>query len=896
MITWPHGEKPMGDVDHSLHHPPDSVSQGRLTCGLSGVWRALLPIALFCPSACSNILGIDPPQALPSGGSAGATAAGQSSSDAGSENGGAISNGGMAGDAGTAGAPGDAGTGGDAGTAGGAGTGGNISNAGSAGKPTVAGEGDPVIDAPKAATLCPGASVDVNFAVTGGQPPYDWSLLPATSGFAVSVGGANRERANVTGIATQAGLTGLKVQVTDALQHTTNVPFPVSVSSPPVIQNLVVPSVCPNELYALDLKAVGGDASSYQWSTNLSTTTGLTIRGQRLQGKLSSTTVGPTTLHFNVSVQDSGSCASAPVTLDLSVESPGASACFAVSVDGLATNLPPPPLCLGGDYNQRLIVTRGQAPYQWSANALPRGLSFDPSTQALSGTFTSDAPSPLPPEPLSIQVKDGTGRTIETNVLLQARDKCWFAYVGKVAGVSRLHLFDALLGNEKIFPGGSGDSVQDFKFSPDGRYLAYRLANGTGPARLSIVKLATWQERLLTFTGVQHYQWSPNSGILAVAYSFGSSRVLGGVDVANALPASGASGTSIEFPVLIRLETSVDSEPVWFGSNADQLAFLTTVQNFRFLNSATFSAQGNGAEQFTLPNLRTDSFPQATELKGTPQGVFAIPESFSIEYYLNDGSDDPAYHDDVLVAPSGNYVARAQDGALALFRPTDDSEETPRAQKDGCDTILAWASGKERIACAHQTANAGSELSFFDVTTNATTDTDSLTALPTLPLQVPSQRRRLFAPSGKTFAFSTDTSLTVIQQTNTGPATVVFQTVGSSGFAEFSFSPDEARVLQHQGNRISFFDLLGGSRTDVTISDGLSQSVQCVEDSRDTAVGWCGVERPGSAMTWSPDSRLAAFQQADGTLQIYEFTSRAHTALNQCQSDCTAPLQFTFQP
>jgi hypothetical protein len=91
--------------------------------------------------------------------------------------------------------------------------------------------------------------------------------------------------------------------------------------------------------------------------------------------------------------------------------------------------------------------------------------------------------------------------------------------------------------------------------------------------------------------------------------------------------------------------------------------------------------------------------------------------------------------------------------------------------------------------------------------------------------------------------------------------------------------------------------LLGTSRAQVTISDSLSPSVECTEDFRDTAVGWCGVERPGPPIAWSADPRLAAFQQADGTLQIYDFSIHSQTAVNdQCQQGCVVPGQFSFNP
>ena len=69
--------------------------------------------------------------------------------------------------------------------------------------------------------------------------------------------------------------------------------------------------------------------------------------------------------------------------------------------------------------------------------------------------------------------------------------------------------------------------------------------------------------------------------------------------------------------------------------------------------------------------MRIDSyFTSSDSLHRAPDGVFGIPIShFDITYWRGDGSRNWS-HAEGLVAPSGRYVARAQDSGLALFLPT----------------------------------------------------------------------------------------------------------------------------------------------------------------------------------------------------------------------------------
>jgi hypothetical protein len=294
------------------------------------------------------------------------------------------------------------------------------------------------------------------------------------------------------------------------------------------------------------------------------------------------------------------------------------------------------------------------------------------------------------------------------------------------------------------------------------------------------------------------------------------------------------------------------------------------------------------------------------------KGLFLVPppEFELMLYYGSDGSL-PVLHDGVVVAPSGHYTARAEDHSLLLFRAIDDSYSgDPYDQIAGCDSVLSWAPFTERIACARQIADADDRLLIFDVNQA----TDKLSLFSDVPLQVPFpdsahiERRRLFSRSGAHFAFSSDDTLSVVSLAGAAPEAdfnIALLSAGlapNNAFAELLFSPNELMLLQHRGSRLSFFDLLNQGLGEVRLSDSLAASVACKEDFQNQQVGWCGVERPQAPFSWAPASDLAVFLDANGALQIYDFTGRQQglysliAVHDQCTQDCLVDGQFAFQP
>jgi hypothetical protein len=756
------------------------------------------------------------------------------------------------------------------------------------------------IEVPELITACTGSAVSVELSVSGGRAPYDWEPLSAASGFALKPGPEGK-RATLLGTPMVSGEEPLVVSVTDSEGHEAERRFTISTDETPVIRTDSVPSVCPNEVYSFELTAEGGDASEYVWSTtDLSEQTGLALVGNRLEGRFAGAERGTTSIDFTVNVAV-GHCRSASAQLTLDLESPTATVCPAIEVSGELSDTPPPSPCLGNPYSAQFLVRRGKGVPVWEAPSRPAGLAFDADTQTISGNSVA-------PGTLTVRVKDETERTIEASYELHPRDKCWFAYVSSETDTSRVHLFDPVLGNRRTFPEQSSEApALDFKFSPNGQFLAYRLGAANEPAQLAVVKLATWQEQLFDFPSVKRYAWANDSSVLAVVFDTSEGSFLGGLAVARAEDgaATGAQA-ALAIPRLDPIAASVDSEPAWFGDT--HLGFLTVsdVPSLLFLATTQLGASG-----FTPASVLVwNSYTADTVLRPAAKGLFAIPQLGAMVFYGSDGSV-PVLHDNVSIAPSGRYAARTQNHELQLFRDIDSSfksDALPRQRFAGCDTLLGWASGRERVACTHRTSDLENELWIVDI--------DPRTDVPRLlssvrgnfayPEGAHAQRRRLFSKSGARFAFTTDDFLHVARLDEGTPIADFNVPLSSAAtpphnaFAELSFSPNELLLLQHRGARLSLFDLRDQQPLELTVSDALSPSERCEEDFRNTS-GWCGVERSLAPFTWAPGSDLAAFQTALGTLEIYDLTwlSRLRFSLipvnEQCGHDCIGG-EFAFQP
>ena len=86
-------------------------------------------------------------------------------------------------------------------------------------------------------------------------------------------------------------------------------------------------------------------------------------------------------------------------------------------------------------------------------------------------------------------------------------------------GWTRLHLFHPAGELRVTRPESTEDpAVLEFKFSPDGRFVAYRLGDSRIDLRLAVAP--SWEEISLDWDGsVTDYGWSPDASTLAVFLS-----------------------------------------------------------------------------------------------------------------------------------------------------------------------------------------------------------------------------------------------------------------------------------------------------------------------------------------------------------------------------------------
>jgi hypothetical protein len=810
-----------------------------------------------------------------SGGSSGSDSSGGSGSSGGSSS---LSGAGTGG-----GTPGH--TSGEGGAAGDAGApGGRSGGAGPA--PGGAGaDGDFAIVASLPKPPCTDRELRVELAPENGTAPYVWNFVGHDAGLTLTTTGAG---AALTGMFASSAEVSVTIRASDASGAVAQRELTLLIHETPVVDTITLASVCSNELYAADLLAHGGDSSSYVWTSDISESTGLAIDGQRLSGHFVSTSDEPSSIELTVRVESDG-CSSEPVPLTL-LTNADVGTCPRIGITSGDLLVPAP--CLGSPYELSFGVTGGEGPFAWHSVATPSGLSFDENDQTVTGVGEAGGT-------LSVEVKDeSTNRTVRRDYVIdEPRDRCWLAYLAPATGTTQLHLFDPLLENRRHFPDvAQAEPVTDFKFSPDGHFVAYRSGVSSAEGRLVLLDLTTLSEQTFSAERATHYSWSLDSGTLAVAFDTDTGRQLGGIDVAS-VGSSPASHPEIT-PVL----AAVDTELAWFaGSN---LAFLTAYGvNDRWPTLGKLTPAG-----FELAVHYESSFIDDAYLLAGAAGVFVVPAKGKSHYFDAEGSY-AVPHENVLIAPRGNFVARAVEGTLEVFRASEASgdDEGESTKHSGCEAVLAWAADGARLACSAP-AGTEDELVVFDV--------DPDTAQISDPVPVRSDRElppfgatgfaRQFAESGARLAF--------VDERTVYSARVV---IGSS-FVDFDFdfppasspesrvvlgfSPNEQLLLVHRGKHLSLFDLDDDSGERPMALEQLPTGLGCQEDFAAPAGTHCGSERTSKRFAWSPDSTLVAFGTEDGALLVKDLRLldqsivRPVAVADDCGADCNAGERFAFQP
>jgi hypothetical protein len=782
----------------------------------------------------------------------------------------------------TAGAAGDdavGGSGGLGGTTGG--TAGGV--VGSAGEGGAGGDGSPEIQLTLPKVACSGAPATAKLLTETGRAPFTWTVVHG-DGELASVPGSGE--AMLTGEFPVAGEYEVTVRVTDADERSDERRITLRVKPTPVIEKIELPTICSNELYAAELKAHGGDPSEYEWDVDWSTDLGLELIDGRLEGLFTNSVAGPATVDVTLNLESDG-CVAEPVTLPLFVEAAESEACPVIYPASGTLRAP----CVGSEYSEAFTAFGGSGLYTWSSIDVPDGLAFEESTSTLSGVATEDGP-------LRLSVSDATGRKAVGDFSIQRRTRCWFAYLADEAGASRrLHLFDALLENHHaVGTYAADDLVQDFAFSPDGRYLAYRIGPrlpeplSSGPYRLGLVQLASLSELVLSFDDVRHYEWSSDASTLAVSYSATGVRALGGIRIGS------GSSVSTAFTVLEPEPVDVQSDFAWV--DVSRIAFLIS-NGDTDAYATTSELEPDG---FSFPVGSWDAYAAETPLKAAAGGFYAIPtDNFLTTFYPPDAVAG-VIHDQVRIAPSGRYTARTEGSELALFRAEDMSLTGFPAFSStaGCDALIAWAELRERLACARDGA-----VNLFDVdpTTQQVGAAVALAASNGYP-DMPGSFQRLFSPTGGLFAFTTADEVYVAGDSNHANVAYhhTFEAPSGQDHAVLAFSPDERLLLEHRGSSLHLIRLGNPSDNQWEVNAGMLLAPACSEELEAPLGTYCGERRHKASFAWSPDSEWFAFSTAQHVLRVADVravsqsTFAFHVATNACSESCVALDHFAFQP
>jgi len=654
---------------------------------------------------------------------------------------------------------------------------------------------------------------------------------------------------------------------------------------------------CLGEVYATPLTATGGSPADLDWTVDFPT--GLALSAVKtnsgdtqLQGNLAS--AGNFTVYASARNSKTG-CTSARTAVALTVGGAGVLGCPVISSSDAAAYLSTAtPACRGLDYSTSFSVANGTAPYTWSSISLPAGLSFNPTSRSVSGIPTAAGT-------IVLQVSDsGTPkRVIQQSFSVALRDKCWLAYLLPGTSGTSLYLFDPYL-RSRVQPAASktaGASVQDFQFSPDGSYLAYRFQDSTGKSHLVLSTAPAWTTEVVVDLGlgtsVNSYAWSANSKTLAIAYASPSGAMLGGVQI----------GTGTLALSMLR-EVAADTDPgspgiTWYGGDGF-VAFAAPNAILTGFTSVSYAKLGTLGFEIVDTSFEPYSSPMYF-YPGTV-GFFAGDTVSHLPYYYLVGDLVATPHGNDAIAPSGAFTAFASSDTLKLFRAVDTSDlhtEVPWASAAGCTSILTWAREKERLLCVDQAATA---LRMFTLSSTGPTIASATLGNSASFLQSRwNGNSRALSPSGERLALASSAGISIGLTNSLSPSLtrVADLQVGTSA-TEMAFTPDEQTLGIQVGTRVFILDMTGTVSATQQLGSVTTDAVSCQEDNLSWP-SWCGRLRETASYQWSADSQAMAIAQSDGGLVVWDLRfwrgaslTRSVLVSNGCNGNCIG--SFKFQP
>ncbi len=681
------------------------------------------------------------------------------------------------------------------------------------------------------------------------------------------------------------------------------------------ISDIELPAECPLDNGCAGISERGGQASF----------AGETVSNGGLPGDSSPPDAGTGGTAGGVDPQDAGAGEA------------GAPACRNCTIAPL--QLPNP--CGKDHYSTSISVIGGTAPYQWRIDPPAANWRIEPKPNSTDSSQALLVGDPSGPTQLTITATDSVGYVSQKSYSVAPRSACYFAYVAASVDGAKLSLRDAMLGIDKTTKLAQNAGVHDFRFSPDGRFLAYRygadVAHPAG-AHLSLFDFSSMQDHSLELQdgAVTAYAWSPDSKVLAVALNAGDQSELLAVRLS---PTS--TGTEIAASTATISDDPIESDLYWVGTEfvgfySANTPDLSVPPDRTSIFYAPLTVGG-----FAAPVAITDlSYKAGIVVAPAPGGLFVTAPNDRRSTF-NAIEIDGAYavnHVTNFIDPAGNLSASVVDETLNLFQAANNDtvfEQSSAAAQFNCPKLLSWAQSRERIACvAHVSLpdTSWGELRIFDVGTvtpreltpsivkgsclkdaggtplagscsRSEYDYDELTSV---------SQPRLLSPKGDWLAFVTGpqngaSAALYWADLRTKPMTLT-RRVEPTGMAAgapvaLAFSASERYLLHQNGNQLKTHLLTGGAQDhdDLDIEDALDAApvAPCSDDFVTAPARWCGGANASPSFVWSPDrsSEIFAYRRP-GQLVVVELTANTFTphelAAPPCNDSCSG--QFGFQP
>ena len=240
---------------------------------------------------------------------------------------------------------------------------------------------------------------------TGGVAPVTWSISSGSLPPGLSLDPAS---GTLSGTPTEAGPYDFTVQAADAtspVSQTATAELSITIDAPPSLSITTAGAFDGTEgsYYSSTFQATGG-VGSYDWYISSgSLPAGLSLDPDA--GQVTGVPTGTGTSTFDVTVSDAaGDTATQSYSVDVAQVPLTISSTLA-------------PATVGTYYTGNVTPSGGQSPYGWSlvSGTLPDGLTFDPSTGAITGTPTQSGSFPLQ---VSVTDSSSPNQQVTANITL----------------------------------------------------------------------------------------------------------------------------------------------------------------------------------------------------------------------------------------------------------------------------------------------------------------------------------------------------------------------------------------------------------------------------------------------------------------------------------------------